>query len=66
MQPGVGKSWYAYYLMHRVRTERLASTIVWQTGKDGRRTLFKGDAVLEGSADAFSDELLDPKTWYVC
>ena len=66
LQPGVGKSWYVYYLMHRVRTKGVASAVVWQTGKEGWRTLFKGDVAQDGGANAFSTELLDPKTWYVC
>lgn len=63
--PGIGKSFFGYYLMYRLALE--GHTVVYQThGDSEHRLLFRpNQVVLEGGKNAFRKELEDCNTWYI-
>lgn len=63
--PGIGKSWWIWYAIHRLLQQDPAPAIVWQTFKRGisQCVLFKDGRAFVGHLDAFTAELKQESTW---
>lgn len=65
--PGIGKSWFGIYVCYRLlKATNGAATIVWESMREGGRTLFRGGEVFEGGPNDFLDVLRrEPDAWRV-
>ena len=63
--PGIGKSWFGFVVLYHIATETPRARVVWEASHKRRRYLFDGGAVLQGSADSFSDVLDDESAWFI-
>lgn len=57
--PGIGKSWFGFVVLHHIATTEPDARIVWEMTRKRRRFLFHGGMVLQGDLDAFGDVLDD-------
>lgn len=67
--PGIGKSWFGFFLLHHIAKTDPDAQVVWQfTRREETRLLFSRNCVARGvvgSTYAFQNELEDPRTWCV-
>jgi hypothetical protein len=63
--PGIGKSWFGFYVAFKLLSGSEPPTIVWEARRRSSRTLIRGGRVLEGSLTDFRAELADTRTWYL-
>ena len=63
--PGIGKSWFGFYVAFKLLSGSEPPTIVWEARLSGTRTLIRNGAVLLGTLDSFVSELADRNSWYL-
>ena len=63
--PGIGKSWFGFYVAFKLLSGSEPPTIVWEARRRSSRTLIRGNRVLEGTLTDFRAELADTRTWYL-
>ena len=63
--PGIGKSWFGFYVAFKLLSGSEPPTIVWEARRRSSRTLIQGGRVLEGSLTDFKADLADTRTWYL-
>eukprot|EP00195_Chlamydomonas_chlamydogama_P008570 CAMPEP_0202890160 /NCGR_PEP_ID=MMETSP1392-20130828/660_1 /ASSEMBLY_ACC=CAM_ASM_000868 /TAXON_ID=225041 /ORGANISM="Chlamydomonas chlamydogama, Strain SAG 11-48b" /LENGTH=584 /DNA_ID=CAMNT_0049573679 /DNA_START=72 /DNA_END=1826 /DNA_ORIENTATION=+ len=64
--PGIGKSYFLYYLLHHLKSLPDKPVVVLSgPGKTMPSLCFHGDNVYDGEFPAFTEYLKDPNTWYL-
>jgi nucleoside-triphosphatase THEP1 len=63
--PGIGKSYFLFYLMTKLAQDPKTHTIIVHSRRDLGVTCFSGTQVLSGPINAFASQLGDRTTWYL-
>ena len=63
--PGIGKSWFGFVVLHHLATRELDTRVVWESRRKQCRYLFDGASVQQGDLAAFASVLEDATAWYI-
>jgi hypothetical protein len=63
--PGIGKSWFGFFVAFKLLSGSEPPAIVWESRRRSSRTLIRGAHVMQGNLDAFVCELNDSRTMYL-
>jgi hypothetical protein len=61
--PGIGKSWFGFFLLHHIATTQPGVRVVWESSLKQTRLLFTVGTVWEGGMSSFRSVMHDPAAW---
>jgi hypothetical protein len=63
--PGIGKSWFGFFVLHHLATQEPGARIVWESSRQLVRFYFHAGTVVEGNLSSFTDVLRDWAAWFI-